>query len=195
MVTLFVLQAILLLLIVLDPFSNAPYFFTLTKELKSELRSSIIKKSVAVAAIVLLIFAVFGDSFLSFLGVKVDDFKIAGGIILLIYSVLGLLEIPLLPKPDMDKISIVPMATPLLAGPGAITVVIYIKYTWDLPVAISSIAISILITLIILLLGGKLLTLLGKNGTLVLDKMMSMLMAAYAVSLIREAIISLRLLV
>jgi multiple antibiotic resistance protein len=184
-------QAILLLLIVLDPFSNAPYFYTLTKELKPDVRSSTIKKSVVVAALILLAFAVSGDSLLAFLGVTVDDFRIAGGIILLIYSILGLLEISLMPKPDLDRISIVPMATPLLAGPGAITVVIYVKYNWDLVTAVSSIVISILITLAILLIGGRILKLLGRNGTLVLDKMMSMLMAAYAVSLMREGVLNL----
>ncbi|MGQ9781282.1 MAG: MarC family protein [Nitrososphaeria archaeon] len=184
-------QSILLLLIVLDPFSNAPYFYTLTKELRPEVRSSMIEKSVIVAALILLVFAVFGDSLLKFLGVTVDDFRVAGGIILLIYSILGLLEISLMPRPDLDKITIVPMATPLLAGPGAITVVIYIKYNWDLVAAVSSIIVSIMITLAILLIGGRILRLLGRNGTLVLDKMMSMLMAAYAVSLMREGILNL----
>jgi multiple antibiotic resistance protein len=181
----------MLLLIVLDPFTNAPYFYTLTKELNSETRSSIIKKSVVVAALILFIFAVIGDTLLSSLGIKVDDFRIAGGMILLIYSILGLLEIPLMPKRDVEKISIVPMATPLLAGPGALTLVIYIKYTWGFLVTIVSLAVSISITLAILLAGGVVLKLLGRNGTLVLDKMMSMLMAAYAVSLIREGFLNL----
>lgn len=186
-----ILQSVMLLLIVLDPFTNAPYFYTLTKELNSETRSSIIKKSIVVAALILFIFAVIGDTLLSSLGIKVDDFRIAGGMILLIYSILGLLEIPLMPKRDVEKISIVPMATPLLAGPGALTLVIYIKYTWGFLVTIVSLAVSISITLAILLAGGVVLKLLGRNGTLVLDKMMSMLMAAYAVSLIREGFLNL----
>ncbi|MEM3403494.1 MAG: MarC family protein [Nitrososphaeria archaeon] len=187
---LLILQAVILLLIVLDPFTNAPYFYTLTKELNPDTRSSIIKKSVVVAALILLIFAVFGDIVLTSLDIKVDDFRIAGGMILLIYSILGLLEIPLMPKKDVEKISIVPMATPLLAGPGALTLVIYIKYTLGFLVAVLSIVVSVFITLVILLAGGTMLKLLGRNGTLVLDKMMSMLMAAYAVSIIREGFLN-----
>ncbi|MEM4736272.1 MAG: MarC family protein, partial [Nitrososphaeria archaeon] len=110
-----IFQAILLLLIILDPFTNAPYFFILTKDFDSKLRSRIIKKSVIVAALILLTFSVFGDTLFSLMGVSVEDFKIAGGLVLLIYSILGLIEISMMPKPEADKISIVPMATPLLA--------------------------------------------------------------------------------
>lgn len=185
-----IFQAILLLLIILDPFTNAPYFFVLTKEFDSKLRSRIIKKGVIVAALILLTFSVFGDTLFSLMDVSVEDFKIAGGLILLIYSILGLLEVSLMPKPDADKISIVPMATPLLAGPGAVTAVIYIKYTWGLSVSLVTIFICTSITLVILLSGERILKLLGKNGTLILDKVMSMLIAAYAISLIREGFIA-----
>jgi len=183
-----VLQAILLLLIILDPFTNAPYFYILTKDFDSKLRSNIIKKSVLIAATILFVFSVFGDALFSLMGVSVEDFKVAGGLVLLIYSILGLLEVSMMPKPEADKISIVPMATPLLAGPGAVTAVIYIKYTWGLETALASIIICSSITLVILLSGERMLKLLGKNGTLVLDKVMSMLMTAYAISLIREGL-------
>ncbi len=184
-----IFQAILLLLIILDPFTNAPYFFVLTKEFDSKLRSRIIKKSVIVATLILSTFSIFGDTLFSLMGVSIEDFKIAGGLILFIYSILGLLEMSLMPKPEADKISIVPMATPLLAGPGAVTAVIYIKYTWGLIMSLVTILICTSITLIILLSGERILKLLGKNGTLILDKVMSMLMAAYAISLIREGFI------
>jgi multiple antibiotic resistance protein len=182
------LQAILLLLIILDPFTNAPYFYILTKDFNPKLRSSIIKKSVLIASTILFVFSVSGDILFSLMGVSVGDFKVAGGLVLLIYSVLGLLEISTMPKPEADKISIVPMATPLLAGPGAVTAVIYIKYTWGLEVSLLSILVCSSITLAILLSGEKMLRLLGRNGTTVLDKVMSMLMAAYAISLIREGL-------
>lgn len=185
-----IIQPIVLLFIVLDPISNSPYFYILTKNMEGKERNKIIIESVFIASLILLFFVFGGDVIMEMMGVTVDDFRIAGGMILLIYSILGLLEILKLPKFEGRNISAVPMATPLLAGPGAVTMVIYIKYSWGLPIGIISILVNSLISLPILLVGKQALGILGENGTVILDKIMSMLMAAYGVSIVREGIIN-----
>ncbi len=181
-------QPILLLFIVMDPLGNAPLFYVLTKNLEPRERRRIINSSVVVAIIILFLFAIIGDIVMDYLGVSISDFKVAAGLVLLIYSILGFLEIRLMPKSDAESLAIVPLATPLLAGPGAIASTIYIKYTFGLHVAIISIIVASLIVLPFLHLGGFLDRILGKNGTLILDKIMMLLMSAFAISIIRAGI-------
>ena len=182
------IQPVLLLFIVMDPLGNAPLFYVLTKNLEPGERRRIINNSVLVAMVILFLFAVIGDVVMDYLGVSISDFKIAAGLVLLIYSVLGFLEIRLMPKSDVESLAIVPLATPLLAGPGAIASVIYIKYTFGLHIAMASIIVASLIVLPFLHLGGLLDKALGKNGTLILDKIMMLLMSAFAISIIRAGI-------
>ncbi len=181
-------QPILLLFIVMDPLGNAPLFYVLTKNLEPRERRRIINSSVLVAIIILFLFAIIGDIVMDYLGVSISDLKVAAGLVLLIYSILGFLEVRLMPKSDAESLAIVPLATPLLAGPGAIASTIYIKYTFGLHVAIISIIVASLIVLPFLHLGGFLDRMLGKNGTLILDKIMMLLMSAFAISIIRAGI-------
>jgi len=185
-----IIQPIILLFIVLDPVSTSPYFYILTRGIDDRERNRIIVESVFIASLILLFFVFGGDTFMMLMSITIDDFRIAGGMILLVYSILGLLEVLKLPKIDRRTIAVVPMATPLLAGPGAITMAIYVKYLWGLPIGILSVAVNSLIALPILLAGKQMLKILGENGAAVLDKIMSMLMAAYGVSIIREGIIN-----
>ncbi len=183
------LVPILMLFIVLDPIGNSPYFFILTKNYSSEIRRRIISMSVSVAAFIMLFFAILGDIIFGILDVTVDDFRIAAGIILLIYFIAILLEIDLGPKqPSNGNIAVVPLAMPLLAGPAAISAVIYIKYVWGLEFALISTAVNLLIAYPILLGGDILFRYMGKNGSLVFEKLMAMIMAAFAVSMIREGL-------
>jgi len=77
----------------------------------------------------------------------------------------------------------------LLAGPGAIATVIYIKYRWGTAIMLGSILIDSILTLAILLLGEKLFKYLGKDGSLLLVKLFSMLLAAIAINMIGRGII------
>ncbi len=183
------LVSILMLFIVLDPIGNSPYFYILTKNYSSEARRKIISMSVSVAAFIMLFFAVLGDIIFELLDVTVDDFRIAAGIILLIYFIAILLEIDLGPKQvSEENIAVVPLAMPLLAGPAAISTVIYIKYVWGLEYALISTVVNLLLAYPILLAGNILAKYMGKNGSLVFEKLMAMIMAAFAVSMIREGL-------
>ena len=183
------LVSILMLFIVLDPIGNSPYFYILTRNYSSEARRKIISMSVSVAAFIMLFFAVLGDIIFELLDVTVDDFRIAAGIILLIYFIAILLEIDLGPKHvSEENIAVVPLAMPLLAGPAAISTVIYIKYVWGLEYALISTVVNLLLAYPILLAGNILAKYMGKNGSLVFEKLMAMIMAAFAVSMIREGL-------
>ncbi len=181
-------QAILMLFVVLDAIGNAPLFHYFTSHMDSLRRRKTIRLSIIVACMILLVFILFGDVILSYLGVTVDDFRVAGGIVLFIYAVLGILGHSVAEEIRVEDVAIVPLATPLLAGPGAITVVIYLKYSLGLYIVLLSLAVNTVIAWILLESGEKLLSLLGRNGSIVLGKIMAILLAAYAISMIREGL-------
>lgn len=183
------IEAILILFIIMDPLGNAPLFYSYTARFSRDLRRKIIVKSIMIAAGLLLFFGLFGEPFFKIFGVTLSDFRIAGGIILFIYGLSGLLgksEIERITEPE--ALAVVPLATPLLAGPGAIATIIYTKYNWGLEVTVVSVAVNTLLALFFLLLGERILQLLGKEGSIFLVRLFSMLLAAIAVSMVRQGI-------
>lgn len=181
-------KAIAMLFIVIDPLGNSPYFYLLTKDYASRDRRKIIASSVWVALFVLAFFAVLGDIIFGLLGVTVDDFRVAAGIVLLIYFAASILEIPLGAKRPPENLAIVPLAMPLLSGPAAVSTVIYIKYVWGLHVALAATLFNLALSYPILLAGERLFSLFGKTGSLLMEKLMSMIMASFAVAMIREGL-------
>ena len=186
------IQAILLLFIAVDPIGNAPLFYGITAELESSMRRVIVRKSIAVATIILLMFALAGDLLLYYFGLMLADFRIAGGIILLIYGIAGIFgrtEAEAIGRPEeAEAIAIVPLATPLLAGPAAIATVLYLKAAYGLAISLLSIAVNSIVTFAMLYHSQKLMELLGRSGAIALSKIMSILLAAIAVAMIRQGI-------
>lgn len=186
------LQATLLLFIALDPLGNAPLFYSITASLPSTTRRRIVVRSVRVAYIILIVFTVAGDIFLKYFGLTIADFRIAGGIILLIYGIAGILgftEASSIREPrEVESLAIVPLATPLLAGPAAIATVLYLKAALGIASALTAVTINTAITYAMLIHSDRLMDTMGENGAIALSKIMSILLAAIAVAMIRGGI-------
>ena len=182
------LRATLMLFVVLDPPGNAPLFYYFTRGMEPRARIRTVRTSIIVATGILVAFALLGEAILSYFGITVNDFRIAGGIVLFIYAVLGLMGKSLAEEVSVEDVAIVPLAMPLLAGPGAITVVIYLRYVAGLPITLASIAINMVAAWLLLENGDRLLRMLGRRGSVILDKVMSILLAAYAIAMIREGV-------
>ncbi len=178
----------LMLFVVLDPPGNAPLFYYFTKDMEPRARSRTIRTSIAIATGILLLFAIAGQALLNYFGITVEDFRVAGGIVLFIYAVLGLLGHSLAEEVRGEDVAVVPLAIPLLAGPGAITVVIYSRYVAGLAITVAAIILNVIIAWILLESGEKLLRLLGRRGSTALEKIISILLAAYAVAMVREGV-------
>ena len=121
------------LIIIMDPFGNLPFFlmFTASKPVKE--RNRIAAVSTSTAALILLFFALTGNLVLNFFHISLAAFQLAGGFIFFIYSLQMLALIPSGLKTSdeeeheaisKDSVALVPLATPFLAGPGAITAVL-----------------------------------------------------------------------
>ena len=123
------LQYFVLYFVVIDPIGTTPLFLVVTKGLNAKDKNKVAFEGVLIATIVLLFFAFFGNYVLKYLGISFPAFTIAGGVILFLIALEMLFDIRSERKKrsindKRDKISIFPIAMPLLAGPAAITSVI-----------------------------------------------------------------------
>ncbi|CAB3288264.1 conserved membrane protein of unknown function [Methanocaldococcus lauensis] len=180
---------------ILNPFGAVPVFIALTESYPKKERNLIAKKTVIYTLIILLIFTLFGNWILKFFGISLDAFKIAGGLLLLLISldmVRGKQEAKLHKKEiedayEIDEIALMPLATPLLAGPGSITACMVAMAEaptfGDKFLVILAIIVSILITYVTLLSSEKILDRIGKLGIKILTRMMGFILTAIAVQM------------
>lgn len=184
-------EATVTLFVVLDPFAVIPFYVSAAQRLPPAKRPHFLRTLITSAVFMLVGFAIIGEYMLDLLGVTLRDFRIAAGIILLVYAISSLFDIeigaPKTPE-DVERQAIVPLATPLLAGPGSISTVLYFRYIYGYGTALASIAVNAVLAYVILYMGERLMRLLGRHGALLIDKFMSLILAGFAVSLIRTSI-------
>jgi len=180
-----------MLFVVLDPIGILPYYQSVALRIPEEERPKLVRTAISAALAMMLLFTLIGDVLFNVLGVSVSDFQIAAGIILMIYAIASLFEVHIgAGTEESMKAAIFPLATPLLAGPGSISVLLYIKYTYGVHYAVASAVVNSILAYPILASGNYIMKLLGRHGALFVDKFMSLIMAGFAVSLVREGIIS-----
>jgi multiple antibiotic resistance protein len=184
------LKSTIALLVVIDPIGTIPIFISLTEKMEKSERKIVSKTTVITAGVLLLVFAVAGTQILSIFGITIFNFMIAGGVLLFIVS------IELLTSGTWrfgDTVSgesggVVPLAFPLLAGPGAITSVIISFQTSGLIVTILSIIIVICITYSILRLVNPIYRILGRRGSMIITRVFAVFIAGIAVQYIVEGV-------
>jgi multiple antibiotic resistance protein len=179
------LQSFVILFIVFDPIGNMPIFHSLTQKYDAEKRKKIIRTSVLVAFIILIFFAIGGVFILSFFKISINEFMIAGGILLFILAVEGLLGREEARWISSEDVAIVPLATPLMAGPGAMYTVIFLMASpYGPSYAIFSIVINVALQYVILIYSDKVLKVIGNTGSTVISRIMAFILAAIAVGMI-----------
>ena len=180
-----------LLFSVFDAIGTVPLFLALTQDYK-EHRAKIVRDSVIIATIILLVFATLGQLIFQVLGITINDFKIAGGIILFIIALDNLRgKISQTRTIAATEIAAFPLATPLLAGPGAIsTVMIYANPPYGLLEDFLVILLNSLLAYVILERASWVQRLLGNNGTQVFTRIIGLLIAAIGIAFIREGIVA-----
>jgi multiple antibiotic resistance protein len=175
-------KAVIVLFIIVDPFGNVPIFMGLTEKMTEEQKKKVFNTASLVAFILLLVFALTGQEIFMIFGVSIYSFEVAGGILLLIISIRILISGSLHENVESpESIGAVPIAMPLLVGPGAITTAILSLQEYG--VAETAIAILIVLTLtwIILRFMSSVYRFLGKTGSLVIARVMALLIAAIAI--------------
>ena len=184
-------QAFFLLFTILDAVGNTPIFISLTADIADK-RRKIITESVFIAFLILIVFAYLGGFIFQLLGTTIDDFKIAGGVILFLIAYDYLRgDRSKVKSIDGREIAAFPLATPLLAGPGAISTVMILMNPPYGPLITSAVIISNCVLAWIILIQGKFIqNILGQNGMRVFTRIMGLLIAAIAVTFVREGVLA-----
>jgi multiple antibiotic resistance protein len=149
-------------------------------------RASVTKTAIVTAAGLLFVFAVAGTQILSIFGITISSFMVAGGILLFIVSIELLThgEWRFAGAGTQGESGVVPLAFPLLAGPGAITAVIISFQTAGLIVTALSIMIVIGVTYFVLRYTDRIYRLIGRRGSIIVTRVFAVLIAAIAVQFI-----------
>ena len=182
-------KGIIALFIILDPLGNIPIFVGLTKEMSREDKKKIFRTATLVGLVLLLCFALAGNEVFRFFGITINSFMIAGGILLLIIAIKILIfggwkEMIVSP----ESIGAVPIAMPLLVGPGAITTTILTLQSSGIIVTLVSVIINFGIVWGVFRFIDPIYKFLGKTGSLVIARILAMFIAAIAVGYILEGL-------
>ncbi len=184
------LKAFITLFVVMDPAGNVPIFIAVTRSMSNEERKKELNNAVVVATLLLLVFAFLGRFVLNALNISLESFKVAGGILLLLVSFDLLREHKFVMREASQGIGAVPIGTPLLAGPGAITTVMVIMQSRGVITTLFAIFSAIIATMFILRQSDWLYSIMGKEGSEVLSRVMGILVAAIAIEFIKQGVLN-----
>ena len=189
------------LLIIMDPLGNLPFFLMFTENNSHSERIRMAITATVSACLILIFFGITGDAVLSLFGISLPAFQIAGGFVFFIYSLQMLRLIPgNIKSTDEEEqegvtksnIALVPLATPLIAGPGAITVVLVRQQSADDYLSIPMLALVIVtacfVTYLVFHFGETINRILGVGGIRVIARLMGLLLAVIAVQFIVDGI-------
>jgi multiple antibiotic resistance protein len=182
-------QAVVWLLMILDPLGNLPLFMAATHNKTSTERRKTFTLATLVAFLLLVLFILGGITVLNLFRVTLADLQIAGGLLLLIIAV----RIVLFGHWDAEEVKqtfIVPLACPLLTGPGAITATLVLQATYGLALTTVAVVVSFLVAWAMLMFGEKLFQILGRTGSAVAAQVMALLLATIAIQFIRSGVSS-----
>jgi multiple antibiotic resistance protein len=199
-------SAFVTLFVIIDPIGIAPLFLALTGDRSAADRRGIAVKAVVIAICVLVAFAVGGLWLLQAMGISLPAFRVAGGILLFWISFEMVFERRTQRKTTSaersvaeephDDIAAVPLAVPLMAGPGAITAVIllssepggtWLQIGWVIGVVVAVLAVTLAILLVAVPIGH----LMGKTVRSVVTRLLGVILAALAVQFVADGVTAL----
>ncbi|SFN48911.1 multiple antibiotic resistance protein [Roseovarius lutimaris] len=199
--TAFLITAFVTLFVIIDPIGMTPLFVALTQGMSAQKRRAIAVRACVTSALLLVMFAAFGEAVLGFIGISMPAFRIAGGILLFLTALEMLFEKRTKRRADQAEEaeeddshdpSIFPIAIPLIAGPGSIATVILLAgqkpgiegLAWVIGVMLS----VVLLVFLMFLMSGLLERALGRVGTNVVTRLLGMLLAALAVQFVLDGL-------
>ncbi|NCN83362.1 MAG: MarC family protein [Sphingomonadales bacterium] len=188
--------------VVIDPPGCAPIYASLTSDAPPRDRRIMAIRAIVVAAVILLVFALFGEQMLGALGISLDSFRIAGGIMLFLIALEMVFEKrterredraqEIIEQPEIEDVSIFPMAMPMIAGPGSIAAVMLLTSQNDsidnAMIILGALGSVLLLTLIGLLAAGPLMRILGNKVEAVITRVLGVLLGALAVQFVVDGL-------
>lgn len=188
--------------VVIDPPGCAPIYASLTKDANAAQRRNMAIRATMVAAGILIVFALFGEQLLGALHIELNSFRIAGGIMLFLIALDMVFEKrtarreeraqKIIDTPEIEDVSIFPMAMPMIAGPGSIASVMLLMAQNEglerASIILSALGAVLLLTLLALLAAGPMMKLLGAQAEAVITRLLGVLLAALAAQFVIDGL-------
>jgi multiple antibiotic resistance protein len=182
------LLAFVAIFVALDIIGAVPTYVHMTSGLSEFERRKIVNTSMLVAFGFAIVFLFLGEAVFRHLGITLFDFKIAGGVVLLLISLADLVGQAEVNSRGSGKTGIVPLAVPLITGPGILTTIVLQAGRAGYLITIGAMIANYGLAWVLLRHSPGINRVIGKDGTVVISKIAALLLAAYAVSMIRSGV-------
>jgi multiple antibiotic resistance protein len=172
------------LFIVIDAFGNLPFLLMAGEGLENRQKTKIVNYAILTATIVGLAFLFLGQFILNVLNIDVQEFAIAGGVVLLVLSIKYMMTGHMISVVKEELVAVVPIGTPLTVGPATIATLLLLAGQFRIWMVLVSFALNMVITWVIFFLSQKIARFLGQGGITAISRVFSLILAAIAVSMI-----------
>jgi multiple antibiotic resistance protein len=182
------LLALIPVFVAVDPIGVLPVYISLTSEMTTPQKRRVIVQSMLTAAGLAIGFLFLGRAVFALLGITVGDFLVAGGAILFCIAIMDIVTSERERRRPGGELGVVPLGTPLVAGPALLTTTLLVVEQHGLPATLAAVVINLLLTGSLFWASGWVLALLGEPGTRALSKLTNLLLAAIAVMMVRRGL-------
>lgn len=192
-------EAFLSIFVAMNVFGVLPLFMGLTEGMTLPTRRALVKRATATGFGIALVILLAGQFIFQTLGITVDDLRIGGGLILLVLSITDLLFSNLTRQPGKGDaaeaesgadLAVVPLGTPLIVGPAAITAILVLQNSVGYAPTIVALVANLSITYVVFYFGPALIALIGNGAARAFAKVATLFLAAIAIALIRTGIVN-----
>jgi multiple antibiotic resistance protein len=173
------------LFVAMNAFMLLPIFISMTKDMTKPKRKKVIRDSILTAIIASLSFIALGEGIFRVLGITGDDFKIAGGLLLIVLATLDIVQQgEERRKPDV-RMGVVPIGVPLIVGPAVLTNILLLVDHFGVIPTVIALMLNLFIVWVSLINAEGIIKVIGRGGIVGISKVMALLLAAIAVMMIR----------
>ncbi len=180
------LQAFIPLFVAIDPIGLAALFLGLGQGVAPAQRQKIARQATLTGGLIALLFLFLGQNIFKALGISVGDFRLAGGLILFILAARDLIHSAAEPEKLPADFGVVPLGMPLIAGPALITTLLILAETRGVGVTLVALVVNLGLVVLAFAWSEKIGRRVGATGMRAISKIISMLLAAIAVNMIRQ---------
>lgn len=178
------------LFVAIDVLVPLSIFISMTQEMPGSERRAIIRESILTALIVSFLFIALGKAIFTILGISADDFKIAGGLVLLVFAITDLIKHDVEGKKPVGRVGIVPIGVPLIVGPAVLTTILVLVEHYGITPTIISLILNLIIVWVSFINAERIINLLGRGGIAAISRIMALLLASIAIMMIRLGVIN-----
>lgn len=180
------LQAFIPIFVAIDPVGLAALFLGLGQGVAHEERQHIARQATLTGGVIALAFLFLGQNIFRALGISVSDFRIAGGLVLFVIAARDLTHSAAEPEKLPADFGVVPLGMPLIAGPALITTLILLAQSHGTALTLSALVVNLVLVVMAFAGSERLGRVIGATGLRAISKIISMLLAAIAVNMIRQ---------